>query len=81
MALGQEFSLEAAGKLVVAALSPGSILHHPSATVGCWMVIGVVWVGRGGGVVVIRTPVRPNFNSAEFCTWVVLNYSSYVVLG
>ena len=24
---------------------------------------------------------RPNSNSAEFRTWVVLNYSSYVVLG
>ena len=36
---------------------------------------------HGGGVVVIRTPVRPNSNSAEFRAWVVLNYSSYVVLG
>ena len=40
-----------------------------------------VRVGHGGGVVVIRTPVRPNSNSAEFRAWVVLNYSSYVVLG
>ena len=63
-------SLEAAGTLVVAAPSPGSILHHPG-----------VRVGHGGGVVVIRTPVRPNSNSAEFRAWVVLNYSSYVVLG
>ena len=38
-------------------------------------------VGHGGNVVLIRTPVRPNSNSAEFCAWVVLNYSSYVVLG
>ena len=40
-----------------------------------------VRVGHGGGVVVIRTPVRPNSNSAEFRTWVVLNHSSYEVLG
>ena len=40
-----------------------------------------VWVGHGGGVVVIRTPVRPNSNYAKFHAWVVLNYSSYVVLG
>ena len=40
-----------------------------------------VQVGHGGGVVVIRTPVRPNSNSAEFRAWMVLNYSSYVVLG
>ena len=37
--------------------------------------------GHGGSVVVKRTPVRPNSNSAGFRTWVVLNYSSYVVLG
>ena len=63
--------LEAAGTLVVAASSPGSILHHPRG----------LRVGHGGGVVVIRTPVRPNSNSTEFCALVVLNYSSYVVLG
>ena len=55
--------------LVTAAPSPGSIVHHP------------VRVGHGGGVVVIRTPVRPNSNSADFCEWVELHYSSYVVLG
>ena len=38
-------------------------------------------VGHGVGVVVIRIPVRPNFNSAEFGACLVLNYSSYVVLG
>ena len=31
-----------------------------------------------GGVVVKRTPVRPNSDSAEFQAWVVMNYSSYV---
>ena len=36
-------------------------------------------VGHGGGVVVIRTPVRPNSNSDEFGAWVVLRYSSYEV--
>ena len=40
-----------------------------------------VRVGHGGGVVVIRILVRPNSNSAKFRAWVVLNYSSYVVLG
>ena len=63
-------SLNVACTLVAAAPSPESILHH----------LGVQ-VGHGGSVVVIRTPVRPNSNSAEFRTWVVLNYSSYVVLG
>ena len=62
--------MEAAGTLVVAAPSPGSILHHPG-----------VQVGHGGGLVVIRTPVRLNSNSAELHTWVVSNYSSYAVLG
>ena len=36
---------------------------------------------HGGSVVVKRTPVRPNSNSAKFSAWMVLNYSSYVVLG
>ena len=39
-----------------------------------------VRVGHKGGVVVKRTPVRPNSDSGEFHAWVVLNYSSYVVL-
>ena len=39
-----------------------------------------VRVGHKGGVVVKRTPVRPNSDSAKFHAWVVLNYSSYVVL-
>ena len=39
-----------------------------------------VRVGHKGGVVVKRIPVRPNSDSAEFHAWVVLNYSSYVVL-
>ena len=39
-----------------------------------------VRVGHKGSVVVKRTPVRPNSNSAEFHAWVVLNYKSYVVL-
>ena len=67
--------MEAAGTFVVAAPSPGSILHHPSAPGGCRLVMGAVWLSEK------RTPVRPNSNSAEFRTWVVLNYSSYVVLG
>ena len=41
---------------------------------------GGVRVGHKGSVVVKRTPVRPNSDSAEFHAWVVLNYSSYVVL-
>ena len=41
---------------------------------------GRVRVGHKGGVVVKRTHVRPNSDSAEFHAWVVLNYSSYVVL-
>ena len=43
---------------------------------GCRLVME-----RGGGVVVIRTPVRPNSNSAKFRAWLVSNYSSFVVLG
>ena len=38
-----------------------------------WSLVGFsfcttwdVWVGPGGGVVATRTPVRPDFNSAEF---------------
>ena len=61
---------EAAGTLVVAAPSPDQFC----TTWG-------MQVGDGGGVVVKRTPVRPNSNSAEFRAWLVLNYSSYVVLG
>ena len=38
-------------------------------------------VGHGGSVVVIRTPVRPNSNSAKCNAWKVLNFSSYVVFG
>ena len=41
---------------------------------GYRLVIGAMWLSK-------RTPVRPNSNSAEFRAWVVLNYSSYVVLG
>ena len=39
---------------------------------------GWFWVGCGCHKVPIY---RPNSNSAEFRAWVVLNYSSYVVLG
>ena len=42
---------------------------------GCGLVMGAMWL------VVKLTPVRPNFNSAEFCVSAVLNYSSYMVLG
>ena len=35
-ALGQESSLEAAGTLVAAAPSPGSILHHPGGAGWSW---------------------------------------------
>ena len=34
-------------------------------------------VGHWSGVV----DIRPNYNYVEFCAWLVLNYSSYVVLG
>ena len=33
-------------------------------------------VGHGGGVVVTRTPVSPNSNSAEFCASVMLYHCS-----
>ena len=36
MAWGREFSLEAAGTLVAAAPSPGSILHHPGGAGWSW---------------------------------------------
>ena len=63
--------MKAAGTLVAASLSPGSILHHPG-----------VRVGHGGSSVVVkRALVRPNSNSAEFRASVVLNHSCYVVLG
>ena len=39
------------------------------------------WVGPGLVLVVIETRFRPNSNSVESCTWVVLNYASFVVLG
>ena len=71
IAPGWEFSLEAAGTHVVAAPSPGSILHHSG---------GAGWSGGQCGCQ--KGPsVTPNSNSAEFRAWVVLNYSSYVVLG
>ena len=41
---------------------------------GCGLVLGWVWLSEG-------PTFRPNSNSAEFRAWVVLNYSSYVVLG
>ena len=37
-------------------------------------IYSLEWVGHGGSVVVKRTPVRLNSNSAEFHTWVVLPY-------
>ena len=55
----------AAGTLVAAAPSPGSILHHSG-------VAGWPW-GQCG---CHKDPVRLNSNSAEFCALVVLNYSS-----
>ena len=63
--------MEAAGALVAAAPILESILHHPGGA-------GWSWVGCGCH----KDPnFRPNSNSAEFRAWVVLNYSSYVVLG
>ena len=66
--------MEAAGTLVVAAPSPGSILHHQSVLGN----LGWLW-GRFGCQKM--TNVRPNSNSAEFHAKVILNYSSYVVIG
>ena len=63
--------MEAAGALGAAALILESI---PNPLRGA----GWSWVGCGCHKVSIY---RPNSNSAEFCAWVVLNYSSYVVLG
>ena len=62
--------MEAAGALRAAALILESIPNPHGGRV-C----------PRGSVVVIRTPVRPNSNSAESRAWLVLNYSSYVVLG
>ena len=53
---------------------------HPAQDQFC-TTGGEAQVGPRGGVVVIRITVRPNSNSTEFHAWVVLNYSSYVVLG
>ena len=71
MALGWESSLEAAGILVVAAPSPGSIPNP----------LGV-WVAPEGGVVVIRNPVRLNSDFVKFRTSVVFELQrAGVVLG
>ena len=64
-------SLEAAGALRAAAPSLGSIPNPPG---------GDVRVSPGGGCH-RDPPVRPNSNSAEFRTSVVLNHSCYEVLG
>ena len=61
--------MEAAGALEAVA----SILESISNPLG-------VQVGSGLGVVVIRTPFQTKFQPAWFCTSVVLNYNSYVVL-
>ena len=63
--------MEAAGALGAAAPILESISNPPGGA-------GWSWVGCGCHKVPIY---RPNSNSAEFCAWVVLNYSSYVVLG
>ena len=70
MALGRKFSLEAAGTLREAAPILESIPNPPGG-------LGWSWVGCGCNKVPIY---RPNSDSTEFCTWVVLNYSSNVVL-
>ena len=57
--------MEASGSLVVAALSPGSIPNPPDGAGWSWHVC----------VVVIRTPVIHNSNSAEFRASVILNHS------
>ena len=63
-------NVEAAGTLVAAAPNPGSILHQTGGAGWSWGQCGCQ-----------KSPVRPNSNSAEFREWVVLNNSSYVVLG
>ena len=71
MARGRESSMEAAGALGAASPILESIPNPPGGT-------GWSWVGCGCHKVPIY---RPNSNSAKFHTWVVLNDSSYVVLG
>ena len=77
--------MEAAGALSAAASNLGSIQILPwgghiyprinlKPPFGCGLVLGWVWLSEG-------PTFRPNSNSAEFRAWVVLNYSSYVVLG
>ena len=63
--------MEAAGALGVAAPILESIPNPPGGA-------GWSWVGCGCHKV---PDFKPNSNSAEFCAWVVLNYSSYMVLG
>ena len=63
--------MEAAGALGAAAPILESIPNPP------WSA-GWSWVGCGCHKV---PNFRPNSNSAKFHAWVVLNYSSYVVLG
>ena len=63
--------MEAAGALGAAAPILESIPKPPGGA-------GWSWVGCGCHKV---PNFRPNSSSAEFGTWVVLNYSSYVVLG
>ena len=63
--------MEAAGALGAAAPFLESIPNPPGDA-------GWSWVGCGCHKVPIFSP---NSNSAKFRAWVVLNYSSYVVLG
>ena len=70
MAWGRESSLEAAGALRAAAPSLGSIPNPPGGAGWSWRRCGCHR----------DPPVRPNSNSAEFCTLVVLNHSCYVML-
>ena len=68
--------MEAAGALGAAApileWAPPRVNFKPPW--GCGLVLGWVWLSEG-------PHFRPNSNSAKFRAWVVLNYSSYVVLG
>ena len=52
--------------------------HLYCPPLACKIISGLVWIGCGCHNVPIY---RPNSNSAEFCAWVVLNYSCYVRLG
>ena len=63
--------MEAAGALGAAAPILESIQNPPGGTGWSWVRCGCHKVPN----------FRPNSNSAEFRAWVVLNHSSYVVLG